>query len=256
MRFRLALACLVTALPLLPATPAAAAPCYTATRTITGTIQGEDGRYVDAQLGFDLVRIVGDTKQHINGLPGSDRYGCAGHHGYGYNLRVNRDVPATGSTTAGTKSWKATIPANVNLVIIEVYPRAPGNPSPVDDSRYSGALRWKVPIPYGKAIHIKLPRVCSAGGKTGYIAGKATKNGAPVKLDFVGAWSMATDNNSASPILGFRVGTSSDNGVWKVRNLASGQKYTVVWIENGVTKQRYGLAVAACKGTAAAPVVY
>lgn len=250
MRLRIALVCLLAATPLLNAGPAAAAPCTTATRTITGTIQGEDGRYVDAQLGFALARVVGDTKQHIDGIPGSDTYGCPGHKGYGYNLRVNRDLPATGSTTNGTKSWSAKIPANVNQIVIEVYPRAAGTPSPVDDSRYSGALRWRVTIPYGKPIHIKLPLVCAAGGRTGYLAGKATKNGAPVKVDFVGAWSLAKDNNTATPIQGFRVGTSTDRGTWKIRNLASGQTYTVVWIENGVRRQKYGYAVSACKGTA------
>lgn len=256
MRLRLALTCLLAATPLTITGTAHATACYTATRTITGTIQGEDGRFVDAQLGFALARVVGDKKYFVNGLPGSDRYGCYGHSGYGFNLRVNPTVPATGSTTSGTKTWSATIPANVNLVTIEVYPRAAGTPSPIDDSRYSGALRFRVPIPYGKPINITLPRVCAAGGRTGYIAGKATKGGSPVKLDFVGAWSLAKDNNTATPIQGFRVGSGTDSGSWKIRNLASGQTYTVVWIENGVRQQRYGLAVSACTGTAAATVKF
>lgn len=256
MRLRYALTCLLAASPLTITGTAHAAPCYTATRTITGTIQGEDGRFVDAQLGFALARVVGDKKYFVDGLPGSDRYGCYGHSGYGYNLRVNPTVPATGSTTTGTKTWKATIPANVNLLTIEVYPRAAGTPSPVDDSRYSGALRWRLPIPYGKAVNITLPRTCAAGGRTGYIAGKATKGGVPVKLDRVIAWSLATDNNTASPILGFRVGYATDQGTWKIPNLASGQGYTVVWYENGIRQQRYGIPVSACKGTAAATVRY
>ena len=254
MRLRLALVCLLAASPLVATAPASAAPCSTATRTVTGTIQGEDGRYVDAQLGFDLIQVVGTERRHINGLPGSDKYGCAGHKGYGFNLRVNKDVPATGATSSAggaTKTWTATIPAIVTQVIIEVYPRAAGTPSPIDDSRYSGALRWKVPIPYGKPINITLPQVCATGGKTGYIAGTAkTASGTPVKVDFVGAWSLAKDNNTAAPIQGFRTGYGTDRGTWKIRNLASGQQYTVVWIENGVRRQKYGYAVSACKGTA------
>jgi hypothetical protein len=250
MRLRHAFVSLLALSPMLAAAPASASPCHTATRTVTGTIQGEDGRFVDAQLGFDLVRVVNGVKQHINGLPGADNYGCAGHKGYGYNLRVNETVPATGSTTEGTKTWSIKIPSNVNMMVIEVYPRAAGRPSPVDDSRYSGALRWRIPIPYGAPINIKLPLVCAAGGKTGYIAGTAkTASGAPVKVDFVGAWSLAKDNNSASPIQGFRTGYGTDRGTWKVPNLASGQSYTVVWIENGVRRQKYGYAVSACKGT-------
>ncbi|HVF03964.1 MAG TPA: hypothetical protein VNA20_03910 [Frankiaceae bacterium] len=248
MRFRLALACVLAATPLGVTAPASAAPCSTATRTISGTLIGEDGRFVDAMLGFDLMRIVGGKEQHLDGRAGSPNYGCPGYYGYGQILRVNRDVPATGSTTTGTRYWSVKIPASVTMVIIEVYPRAAGT-GPVDDSRYSGALRWKVPIPYGKRINITLPRVCAAGGKTGYIAGKVTKNGAPVKVDFVGGWSMAKDNNTASPIMGFRVGDGYDNGVYKIRNLAANQYYTVYWIENGVRKQRYNIWVSACKGT-------
>lgn len=251
MRLRYALVSLLAAAPLVAAAPAGAAPCSTATRTITGTIQGEDSRFVNAQISFDLIRVVGDKRLHIDGREGSDNYGCAGYKGYGQVLRVNKDIPATGSTTTGTKYWSVKIPAIVNQVIIEVYPRSAGTPSSVDDSRYSGALRWKVPIPYGRNINIRLPKVCAAGGKTGYIAGRATtKSGAAVKVDFVGAWSLAKDNNSANPIQGFRTGYGTDRGTWKVPNLASGQSYTVVWIENGVRRQKYGYAVSACKGTA------
>ena len=248
MRLRLALAVLLAAAPLVVTAPAQAAPCSTTTRTISGTLIGEDGRFVNAMLGFDLIHVVGDKRLHIDGREGSANYGCPGYSGYGQILRVNRDVPATGSTTTGTKYWSVKIPLRVNQVIIEVWPRAAGT-GPVDDSRYSGALRWKVPIPYGKRINITMPRVCAAGGKTGYIAGKVTKSGAPVNVDFVGAWSMAKDNNTATPIQGFRVGTGYDNGVYKIRNLASGQYYTVYWIEKGVRKQRYNIWVSACKGT-------
>jgi len=241
---------------LVPAPGAHATPCTTATRTVTGTIKGQDGRAVNAQVSFDLIRVVGDQRLHIDGRPGSDRYGCAGFKGYGYFMRVNKDLPDTGSATSGTKTWKAVIPANVNQVIIEVYPRDNATPSNVSDRRYSGALRWKVPIPYGKAVNIVLPVVCAAGGTTGYIAGRATKGGAPVKVDFVGAWSLAKDNNTAQPILGFRTGYGTDRGTWAVKNLVSGQAYTVVWIENGVRRQRYGIAVSACQGTAVASVSF
>lgn len=253
MRLHLAPTCLVALTPLTVAAPAQAAPCASATRTISGTLRGEDGRYVDAMLGFDLIRVVGDKRLHINGRDGADNWGCAGHKGYGQVLRVNPDVPATGSTTTGTQYWSVKIPAIVNQVIIEVWPRAAGT-GPVDDRRYSGALRWKVPIPYGRRINIKLPLVCAAGGRTGYIAGKATKNGAPVKVDFVGAWSAAKDNNSANPIQGFRTGYGTDRGTWIVRNLASGQPYTMIWEENGVRRQRYSIAVSACKGTTVSTV--
>lgn len=248
MRLRLTLACLVAASPLAVASPAEAAPCSTATRTITGTLQGEDGRAVDAMLGFDLVRVVGETKYHIDGREGSANYGCAGYKGYGQVLRVNRDLPATGSTTSGTKTWSVKIPAIVNLLVIEVYPRAAGT-GPVDESRYGHALRWKVPIPYGKAINIKLPLVCAKGGKTGWIGGVATKNGARRVMSRVAAWSMAKDNNTATPIQGFKVGYSTSTGSFAIKNIPSGQYYTVRYTLDGVTKQKYNIWVSACKGT-------
>lgn len=247
---RLALTCALAAVPVVLPSAAVAAPCGTATKTISGTVQGQDGRYVNAQLGFDLMQVTSSGVRHLDGRAGSDRYGCAGYKGYGQVVFVNSQLPATGSTTSGTKTWRAVVPAIVNQVIVEVYPRS-ANRGPVDDRRYSGALRWRVPIPYGKPINITLPLVCAAGGKTGYLAGTATKGGQPLNVDFVGAWSMAKDNNTAQPILGFRVGYGTDRGTWAIRNLASGQQYTIVWIENGVRRQKYGYAVNACKGTAA-----
>lgn len=249
MRLVIALTSAIVASPLLVASPAAATPCTTATRTISGTLIGEDGRFVDAMLGFDLMRVTSSGVQHIDGRAGSSNYGCAGFRGYGQVLRFNPDVPATGSTTVGTRYWSVKIPANVNQVIIEVYPKAAGPDSPVDDRRYGGALRWKVPIPYGTRINMKLPLACNAGGKNGYIAGYAYKNGVRVKLDRVIAWSTAKDNNYARPILGFRAGVSYDTGVFKIRQLPPGQAYTVIYSYRGQSIQKFGIYVNACKGT-------
>lgn len=255
MRLRFALLAMLAAAPLAVGAPAAAAPCSTATRTISGTLIGQDARFVNAMLGFDLMRVVDGKRLHYDGREGSSSYGCPGYQGYGQYLRMNTHLTGNGSTTSGTRYWSVKIPAIVTEVIVEVWPRATGTLE-VDDRRYSGSLRWKVPIPYGKPINIKLPLVCAAGGKTGWIAGQATKGGVPVNIDFVGAWSMAKDNNTAQPILGFRTGYGTDRGTWKVPNLASGQLYTVVWIENGVRRQRYNIPVYACKGTTASTVTF
>ena len=252
MRIRLLLACVAAVVPLVAAAPASAAPCSTATRTISGTILGQDGRFVDAMLGFDLIQIVGSERRHIDGRAGSDRYGCPGYRGYGQILRVNPDVAATGSTTTGSKYWSVKIPAIVNQVIIEIYPKAAGPNSPVDERRYGPALRWKVNIPYSAPINIRLPLICSQGGKTGYIAGTARKNGVKVKLSMVAAWSMAPDNNNAAPILGFKVGYSTDAGTFAIKNLAGNQYYTVQYTLAGSgMKQKYNIWVPNCAGTLA-----
>ena len=256
MRLRYAVSAMLAAAPLAVATPAGAAPCTTATKTISGTLIGADKRFVNAMLGFDLMRVSGGTVQHLDGREGSANYGCPGYYGYGTYLRMNTSLTAYGSTTSGTRYWSVRVPATVNQVIIEVYPRAAGTLATVD-RRYSGALRWKVPIPYGKPINIKLPLMCAAGGSVGYVTGRATKNGVPVKVDFVGAWSAAKDNNTAQPIQGFRVGYGTDSGTWSVKGLVSGQPYTMIWEHKGVRRQRYMVWVNnRCKGTAVPPVVF
>jgi hypothetical protein len=248
MRLRLTLACLVasTAAPLLVATPAHATPCVTTTRTITGTISGQDGRYVDAMLGFDLINSAG---VHVNAVPGSATFGCTGPSGYGLTLRVNRTLPATGSTTSGTKTWKVVVPTNVKMAYIEVYPRAAGYGG-TDESRYGHALRRKLPVPYGKTVVVKLPLICALGGKTGKIHGYVTKHGVRVQADRVVAWSMANDNNVASPILGWNMGAPASNGYYVVPNMPPGQYYTVHFTKDGVTQVKNNVWVNPCKATA------
>jgi hypothetical protein len=251
MRLALALTTALATVPLTIAAPANATPCTTSTRTIGGTIEGQDGMFVDAMLGFDLMRVTSSGVQHINGRIGSSTYGCAGYHGYGQILRVNPDTPGTGSTTVGSRTWSVRIPANVNQIIVEVYPKAAGPDSAVDDRKYGGALRWKVPIPYGKPIHVKLPAGCGQGGQNGYIAGYAYKGTTKVKLDRVIAWSTAKDNYYQNPILGFKAGVSYSTGVFKIKQLPPGQAYTVIYSYGGKSIQKFGIYVNACKGTSA-----
>jgi hypothetical protein len=225
--------------------PSAHASCTTTTKVMTGRIAGEDGRFVDAMLGFDIMDSAG---RHLDGRSGSANYGCAGYHGYGQLLRVNRDLPAAGSTTSGTKDWKVVLPGNTAFVHIEVYPRAAGDGG-TDESRYGHALRRKVRVPYGQNVNIRLPLVCAAGGKTGAINGWATQNGVRVQADRVAAWSLATDTNTMTPILGWNVGYTRSNGYFAVPNLPSGQTYTVQVSRAGKTLQPYNIRVDACKNT-------
>ena len=242
LRLRAALAGVAAlALPVAIAGPARAA-CTTTTKTLTGRIGGEDGRFVDAQLGFDIKDKYGN---HLDGHPGSASYGCGGYHGYGISIRVNRSLPATGSTTSGTKDWSVTLPGNTATVHIEVYPRA-ANDGPVDETRYGHVYRRSVPVPYGQAVNMRMPLVCAAGGSVGGINGWVTKGGVKTKADFVGAWSLAKDNNSFSPIMGWNVGTSYTNGYYLIPNLKTGQLYTVQVFKDGALKQKYNIAIQAC----------
>jgi hypothetical protein len=232
------------ALPLAVAAPASAA-CASATKSLSGVIGGADGRYVDALLGFDIKDRYGN---HLDGRSGSSSYGCGGYHGYGTFLRINRTLPATGSTSQGTKTWRVVLPSNTATVHIEVYPYEKEYGG-VSEVRYAHALRRSVPVPYGQNVNIRLPLVCGVGGVTGGISGWVTKGGVKTTADFVGAWSLAADNNRFAPILGWNLGHSSTNGYYVIPNLQSGQTYTVQVRKDGVLKQPYNVKVEACKNT-------
>jgi hypothetical protein len=218
----------------------------TRTITLTGRIAGEDGRAVDALLGFDIKDARGN---HLDGREGSSRYGCGGYKGYGRSIRVNRHLPATGSVDRGTKNWSVVLPANTATVHIEVYPRAEGDGG-TDESRYGHALRRSVKVPYGQRVNIRLPLVCGVGGTTGTINGWSTdKKGNRIQADRVVAWSLATDSNTLRPIMGWNVGYTKPNGYFAVPNLPPGQTYTVQISRNGVTKQPYNIRVHKCRAT-------
>jgi hypothetical protein len=246
MRLRSALVGLAAlALPLLVASPARAA-CTTTTKTLSGTIGGEDGWYVDALLGFDVMDRNG---AHLDGrTPGSSSYGCGGFHGYGVFTRINRTLPATGSTTQGTKQWTVTLPGNTAFVHIEVYPYEKEYGG-VSEAKYGHSYRRKVPVPYGTAVNIRLPLVCKAGGTTGGISGWVKLNGVKTTADFIGAWTLVADNNRFQPIMGWNMGTSNSTGYYLVPNLPSGQTYIMQAIKNGHVSYPRKTYVAPCKNT-------
>lgn len=241
-RLPAALACVA----LLAGLVAVAAPVQAAGRVVSGTIYGADGRAVDAFLGFDLKDASNRT---------IDKSGClattCGLHGYGITLRLNGSVPATGASPAGhAVTWSITVPSNTAHMYIEVYPFSAGTYGKTDESRYGHAYRRNIAIPYPVRINIRLPLVCSAGGTTGAISGRATVGGAPATLRRVATWSLGTDNNGPTPILGWNVGTAS-NGAFLLPNLPSGQKYQVLATSpSGAVKRYFDVQVNACRTTA------
>jgi hypothetical protein len=223
-----------------------AAPAQAATRVVSGTIYGSDGRVVDVFLGFDMKDSSNRT---------IDANGClaskCGVNGYGMHIRLNGDVPATGTTSrAGhVTTWSIHVPSNAAHVYIEAYPFASGTYGHTDESRYGHSYRRNLSIPYPSRINVRLPLICSQGGKTGAISGRTTVGGTPVKLQHADTWSLAADNNTPNPILGWNLGTTS-NGSYTIPNLPSGQKYQViVTAPNGTTKRYYGVPVNSCRTT-------
>ncbi|MCU1590976.1 MAG: hypothetical protein JWP11_2232 [Frankiales bacterium] len=235
----------LASLALLGGLVALAAPAQAATRVVSGTIYGSDGRAVDAFLGFDLKDSSNRT---------IDKNGClatkCGLHGYGITLRLNGSVPATGASPSGhAVTWSITVPATTAHAFIEIYPFSPGTYGHTDESRYGHAYRRNIPIPYPARINIRLPLICSQGGTTGAISGRATLGGAATTLKRVATWSLGADNNSPSPILGWNVGTAG-SGTYTLPNLPAGQKYQVLaTASNGVMKRYYDVQVNSCRTT-------
>jgi len=196
---------------------------------VHGTILGEDGRAVSAQLGFDIQDSSGRAISATGCLIGTP--GCAAP-GYGITIRVNTYLDATGSTNthAYATTWSTVLPSNAAYVYLEAYPKGYGPYSATNETRYGHSYRRKMLVFYMAlgAINVRLPLVCAAGGHTGSIQGVTYVNGVPVQYSRVATWSIAPDNNTPSPILGFTVGTTLKGGGYILPNLPSGQLYQIL----------------------------
>jgi hypothetical protein len=215
-------------------------PANTSSKIISGTIQGADGHYVDAFIGFE----VRDAANHHIDLGG-------GNTGYSVIQRVNYCLGASGSAAAQTcytngtatgtttKNWSLRIPANAVSVWIEVYPKdaSPSGwinnyqgytgPSTghTDLSTYATSERASIPMTGSRSgISIVMPKVCAAGGTTGSIAGHIA-NWPVGHTGSANAWSLASNN---LPDMGFATGTVDASGNYKIPNLQSGQRYGIL----------------------------
>jgi hypothetical protein len=231
-----------------------AAPASATSQTLTGTIYGSDGRAVNALVGFDLKDEVGRTL----GATGCVQSAICRVDGYAITRRVNAGLSAAGSTDTRrwATTWTVTVPSNTARVYVEVYPQGPGDAG-VDQRRYGSSYRRNLSVPYGGRVNLRLPLVCGAGGETGYVNGYSTVGGKRTELKRVTAFSLEEDNNGPSPVLGFQIGTTADNGYYTLPNLgsgavgrAAGQRYQIIaTAPDGRVKRLYGVRVDECKGT-------
>jgi hypothetical protein len=218
---------------------------------IGGTIDGSDGRAVNALIGIDLQDASGQVL---------DKNGCVRSpscpvNSYGVVVNVNRTLPAEGSadTSTATISWSAELPDNTANVYIEVYPK--NQQGVTTESRYGHAMRHNISVPTMDPVDLHLPLICSQGGLTGAVRGTATKNGAPIGLKRAIAWSIDQYDAVQRPTLGWNVGTvSGADGTYVVPNLASGQRYQV-WTTttDGEVHKEIGVEVFNCTETTSDP---
>ena len=253
--------------PVLGVTAPAQAACATrTTRSVTGTITGQDGRDVNASVGFDVLDAVG---RPINTDPASPGYGCAKSGGYSVpQTYVNHFVSYQGAAPGtvmpdGRRTQRAwtlgNLPSNAATVWIEAYSRGyAGSPckdsrgswcfNPTDVRKYGYANKIKVPVGT-RGVRVVLPTTCAFGGTAGSIVGRGVDAaGRRVTLRQVYAWTEASWN-AAPGVHGWGASKPASD-LYVLRSLAAGQRY-VVWAygPSGNRVIRKGVSVNACRST-------
>ncbi len=236
----LAVLVLVVSVVVAAAAPASAA-CAPNTKTISGTIQGEDGRFVFALIGLDL--FAGDTP--------IDNNGCAlNRAGYAFVETVNESLGPDGATSGAglTRAWSVKVPANTTRAFVEVYPRSAFT-DPVGQTvktRYGSAMYPNTPAQTG--INLRLPLNCglSGGGVTGSngtISANVTRNGQPVTPSSVLVFSLG--QLTGVPIQGWGIGDIRPGG-FHTEALAGNQHYQVLVTQGGTTKRLLWIPLRGC----------
>jgi hypothetical protein len=223
----------------------ASAACATrTTASISGTVYGQDGRDVNASVGFDVLDRAGTP---LNTDPSRADYGCAKAGGYSVpQTYVNHFVGYQGAQPGtvmkdGTRTTRAfrlgTLPSNAHTVWIEAYSRGyQGSPckdskgnwcfNPTDVRKYGYANLIKIPVGT-QGIRVVLPTTCGFRGTAGSIVGKGIDAaGRPVTLKQVYAWTEASWN--AAPGVHGWAAHKPTTPTYALRSLAAGQRY-VVW---------------------------
>ncbi|HEY2985875.1 MAG TPA: hypothetical protein VGJ38_17085 [Jatrophihabitantaceae bacterium] len=251
-RWTLAAACVaLVAAPLLvavaTATPAAATTRCSpvSSKYIGGTLIGQDGRDINAQIGLAVVDKYGKIL---------DLNGCR-TPAYTVSIWMNKSVSGNGAvhTSATTRSWRLShLPANAVKVWIEVWTRTNLPKScascdgPLDTHRYGFVNRRAIPVNKG-TVRLMAPLHCGLGnGSTGTIQGTLTnKNGTKLSFGSIHAWSMLNPDGS-KPLQGWGQARRK-LGYYVIDALASGQDY-VVWASyKGHSYKRYHVMVKACQ---------
>lgn len=246
--------------------PASAACAARTSRSISGAVYGQDGRDVNASVGFDVLDAAG---RPINADPSRADYGCAKSGGYSVpqtyvNHFVSYEGAAPGTVmkdgTRTTRAWRVgTLPANAASVWIEAYSRGyQGSPckdsrgnwcfNPTDVRKYGYANLIKIPVGT-QGVKVVLPTTCGYGGTAGSIVGRGIDAaGHAVTLKQVYAWSESSWN-AAPGLHGWGAHKPTTSG-YAIRSLAAGQRY-VVWAygPRGNKVVRKGVAVTACRAT-------
>ena len=194
----------------------AEAACASGTKSLGGTVQGEDGRYISSLIGVSIFKADG-TKIGLDGCVHTAP-------GYSFVMKVNTYpqpgrgyiLPGEGVTTTPywdgvenwdlTKSWsQPNMPSNASYVWMEIYTGGIGS-DPSND-RYGHSRRRPVPLSNNN-VQIRQPLNCGLSengvtGTTGVIKGRVFQDGQPVTPDKVIAFNTLPSQGNNGPIVGF-----------------------------------------------------
>jgi hypothetical protein len=232
-----------SALVLGGAAPAQASCGSLTDKSIAGTLSGDDGRAVNAMVGFTYVDEFGYRLDVRGCRLSGDAYGRVFH--------LNAGVPETGTAPTSATSDRffiGNIPSAVKEVWVETYPKTPGGATSY--RRYAGVYQPAV-APGRMNLNLRLPLTCAAGGRTGAIVASVFIGGRQVTPTWMGYWS----ETASSKQMGYALSGGSPGGfVSPPLSSSPGangrpQTYEVAIFYKGTTYWRHGLPVYACKTT-------
>ena len=228
--FMLVAALLVTASVVGDSAPAGAA-CVSGTKTFSGTVQGEDSRFVNVLIGIEL--FAGNQRVDANGCPSTQHY----HIVKTLNTSLAADGAVSGSGL--TRNWSVQVPSNVTRAYVEVYPRSSQTnpPGKTDKSRYGTTMHHDTPITASPNIRLPLNCGLSGGGiegGNGTITGRVLRNGRAVTPDSVIVFSLGP--NSSPKILGWGIANVVSGG-FVAEALAPDQHYQIFITQGGTSKR-------------------
>jgi hypothetical protein len=253
------------------ANPPSSGRCARATsRSISGSIKGQDGRAVSTSIGFDLVDAAGHKIDLVTG--------CRLNNSYSSVLELNHYIGADGEPFGtpmtghdgefqGYVSSQFTLthlPANAAHIYAEAYPRsfsphcAPflytGVNRSTDRGITTGCLGRTVFEHYGRALRrfapmsatlsMLLPSTPAFGGSTGAIVVRGSG------ITAVYARSEARDGTR---LMSWGTVDERTPTAVTVLAMASHQSYSVTVTRNGRTRTRTGVRVAPGTTTSIAP---
>jgi hypothetical protein len=243
----IAVALTAGAVSLTQAAPASAACAAKSSHYLGGTMTGQDGRDINAQVSFDIVDRLGRS---------IDMNGCV-TRSYGMTIWMNKNVSGNGVAHSAqtVNAWRINnLPANAVAAWIEVYTRTnagklcPTCDGTVDTHRYGFVNRRAVKLNNAN-LRLIAPLNCSAGGQSGSIQGYLMDSAhRPVAFSAIHVWSTLTPDGS-KPLQGWGMAVIT-KGYYKIDNLASGQSYAMLASYAGKSLPRRVVKVTACHGTA------